>query len=109
MGLRFLYRAVRCGLELVVLRFRAVEAKDVEIVVLRHQLAMLRRQTRPPRFDDADRALLAVLAGVLPRPRWAAFTVQPATLLRWHRRLLDRRWTYPRRRPGRPPTSATLR
>jgi hypothetical protein len=51
MGLRFLYRAVRCGLELVVLHFRAVEAKDVEIVVLRHQLAVLRRQTRPPRFD----------------------------------------------------------
>jgi hypothetical protein len=89
MGLRFLYRAVRCGLELVVLRFRAVEAKDVEIVVLRHQLAVLRhqlavlrRQAGPPRFDDADRALLAVLAGVLPRPRRAALTVQPATLLR---------------------------
>lgn len=109
MGLRFLYRAVRRGLELVVLRFRAAEAKDVELVVLRHQLAVLRRQAGPPRFDDADRALLAALAAVLPRPRWAAFQVQPATLLRWHRALITRRWTYPRRRPGRPPTAAAIR
>jgi transposase InsO family protein len=109
MGLRFLYRAVRRGLELVVLRFRAVEAKDVEIVVLRHQVAVLRRQVGRPRFDNADRALLTVLAGVLPKARWAAFTVQPATLLRWHRALVAGHWTYPRRRPGRPPTAASGR
>src|ERR1700716_2327863 len=69
MGLRLLYRAVRRGLELVVLRFRAVEANDVEIVVLRHQIAVLRRQVGPPPFDHADRALLAAPASVLPRPR----------------------------------------
>jgi hypothetical protein len=100
-----LYRAACRGSELLVLRFRAVEAKHVEIVVLRHQLAVLRRQCGPPRFDDADRALLAALARVLPRPRWAAFTVQPATLLRWHRSLVAGDWTYPRRSPGRPSTN----
>ena len=83
MTFRFLYRAVRRAFELAVLSFRAADDKDVEILVLRHPVAVLRRPVGPPRFDHADRALLAVLARVLPRPRWRAFRVQPETLLRW--------------------------
>ena len=108
MTFRFLYRAVRRAFDLAVLHFRAADDKDVEILVLRHQLAVLRRQARQPRFDDADRALLAVLARVLPRPRWRAFLVQPETLLRWQRQAVARRWTYPRRGRGRPPTAAAI-
>jgi transposase InsO family protein len=71
-------------------------ADVVEIAVLRHQLAVLRRQVPRPRYTPADRMLLAALAKLLPRERWAAFLVTPATLLRWHRELIARRWTYPR-------------
>jgi putative transposase len=67
----------------------------VEIAVLRHQLVVLRRQVPRPRYTRADRMLLAALAKLLPRERWAAFLVTPATLLRWHRELITRRWTYP--------------
>ena len=71
------------------------DAKDVEIAVLRHQLAVLRRQVARPRFTPADRMLLAALAKLLPRELWSVFLVTPATLLRWHRELIRRRWTYP--------------
>src|SRR5918912_152518 len=71
-------------------------ADAVEIAVLRHQLAVLRRQVPRPRYSPADRMLLAALAKLLPRERWAVFLVTPATLLRWHRELIARRWTYPR-------------
>jgi len=77
-------------------------AKDAEILVLRHQLAVLRRQVTRPRFTWSDRALIALLAGLVPRERWSAFLVTPKTILDWRRRLLRRRWTYPHRRPGRP-------
>jgi transposase InsO family protein len=70
------------------------EAKDVEIAVLRHQLMVLRRQVARPRYAPADRMVLAVLARWLPRERWSVFLVTPATLLRWHRELVARRWTY---------------
>jgi len=76
------------------------DAKDVEIAVLRHQLMVLRRQIAQPRYSPSDRLVLAVLARLLPRERWSAFLVTPATLLRWHRDLVRRRWTYPHR-PGR--------
>jgi hypothetical protein len=75
--------------------------KDVEIAVLRHQLAILQRQVPRPRYTNTDRLILSRLAGLLPRDRWAAFMVTPATLLRWHRELVRRRWTYPDLRPRR--------
>jgi putative transposase len=71
------------------------DANEVEIAVLRHQLAVLRRQVARPRYTPADRMLLAILAKLLPRERWPVFLVTPATLLRWHRELVARRWTYP--------------
>jgi putative transposase len=71
------------------------DADAVEIAVPRHQLAVLRRQLPRPRYPPADRMLLAALAKRLPRERWAAFLVTPSTLLRWHRELIARRWTYP--------------
>ena len=80
----------------------APDAKDVELAVLRHQLAVLRRQVARPRYTPADRLVLGWLASLLPRERWSAFLVTPATLLRWHRELVARRWTYPTttKRPG---------
>jgi putative transposase len=71
------------------------DAKDVEIAVLRHQLLVLRRQVSRPRYVPADRMVLAALAKLLPRDRWPIFLVTPATLVRWHRELIRRRWTYP--------------
>jgi putative transposase len=99
----FVYLALRRVLELVLLCLRSAEAKDVEILVLRHELAVLRRQHPRPRLQPKDRALLAAFSRVLPRARWSVFLVQPETLLRWQRRMVRRRWTYPTTRTGRPP------
>jgi putative transposase len=73
----------------------ASDARDIEIAVLRHQLMVLRRQVARPRYTPQDRLVLAMLARLLPRERWAAFLVTPATLVRWHRELVAHRWTYP--------------
>src|SRR6266496_1623839 len=107
--LSFLYWALRRLLELLVLCGRGDRAKDVEILVLRHELHVLRRQIGRPRLVAADRALLAALNSALPRARRRSFLVEPATLLRWHRELVRRRWTYSGRRPGRPPLAARAR
>jgi putative transposase len=98
----FLY--VMCGrlMALVLLCFRSSEYKELEIVVLRHELAVLRRQVSRPALRPTDRVLLAAASRLLPRARWRSFFVAPETLLAWHRRLVARRWTYPGRRPGRP-------
>jgi putative transposase len=98
----FVYLALRRSLELVLLCFRSAEAKEVEILVLRHELAVLHRQPPRPRLQPTDRALLAALSRLLPRARWSVFLVQPETLLRWHRRMVCRRWTYPTTHTGRP-------
>src|SRR6266511_4498381 len=107
--LSFLYWAVRRLLELLVLRGRSERAKEVEILVLRHELHVLRRQVARPRLRTADRVMLAALSQVLPQTRRRSLLVQPATLLRWHRELVRRRWTYPGRPPGRPPLAAQTR
>jgi putative transposase len=101
----FLYVAVCRVLELILLCFRSAEANEIEILVLRHELAVLRRQHPRPRLQPTDRALLAALSRLLPRVRWSIFLVRPETLLRWHRRLVRRRWTYPTTSKGRPPIS----
>jgi putative transposase len=97
------YLALCRSIKLLVLLARGDAAKDLEILVLRYQLAMLRRQVPRPRFEPADRALLAAVSHVLPRARWSCFLVKPETLLRWHRRLVARAWTYPHHQTGRPP------
>jgi putative transposase len=84
-------------------------ANEVEILVLRHELAVLRRQVGRPSCRPADRMLLAALARMLPRDRWGSVFVRPETIRRWHRSLLARRWTYPHRRPRRPATGAGVR
>ena len=85
-------------------------AKDLEILVLRHQLRVLQRTARPPRLCTIDRVLLAAASRVLPRNRLVAFLVTPATLLRWHRELVKRKWTYRRTGcPRRPPIDAAIR
>ena len=100
--LSFLYRLVHRAFGAFKLARRDAIAKDAEILVLRHQVAVLRRQVGRPRFTWSDRALIALLAGLIPRERWTAFLVTPKTILDWHRRLLTRRSTYPHRGPGRP-------
>jgi putative transposase len=90
---RLAYLRLCRSIQLLVLLARGDAAKDLEILVLRHQLAVLRRQTSRPKLEPADRALLAAISRILPRSRWSCFFVRPETLLRWHRRLVARSWT----------------
>jgi putative transposase len=85
------------SIQVLMLLARGDAAKNLEILVLRHQLTVLRRHTPCPRLEPADRALLAALSRALPRERWSWFLVKPDTLLRWHRRLVAGAWTYPHR------------
>ncbi len=102
MALSFLYRLVRRVFEILSVHHMDSVAKDAEIVVLRHQVSVLRRQVARPRFSWSDRALIAALARLVPKQRWAAFLVTPETILGWPRALVRRRWTYPHGKPGRP-------
>ena len=104
----FAYLAVRSLFALVLMVGRSRRSKELEILVLRHELAVLRRQCSRPKLTRADRAFLAALSRTLPRAVWASFLVGPDTLLRWHRRLVARRWTYPCRKPGRPPLDPSV-
>jgi hypothetical protein len=104
----FCYLAFRCVLQLVLLRPHSEDFKELELVVLRHELSVLRRQAGRPRLTPADRVFLAAASRLLPRSRWRSFLVTPTTLLRWHRRLVARRWTYPAR-IGRPPIGGEMR
>jgi putative transposase len=108
MTLRLLYLLFCQVMRWLALLSRSAAAKDAELLVLRHEVAVPRRQVTRPRVDWADRAVLAGLARLLPRPAWRGMLVQPTTLLRWHRDLVRRRWTYPHQR-GRPPVATELR
>ena len=91
------------------LAVRSGRSKELEIIVLRHQLAVMRRQVGRPELTDDDRSLLGALAAALPRRLREGWLVTPDTLLRWHRRRVARHWTQPSRPPGRPPTTPELR
>ncbi len=84
---------------------REDERREIELLVLRHQVKVLQRQVKRPRLHRLDRLLLAAASRVMPRDKWSSFIVRPETLLRWHRELVRRKWIYKRtgRRPGRPP------
>jgi len=103
---RILYRLIAMLARLAV---RSDRSKDLDIIALRHQLAVLRRQISRPVVDDTDRTLLGAITAALPRPRRTGWIVTPDTLLRWHRQRIARHWTPPTRRPGRPPTSTEIR
>ncbi len=102
MTLSFLYRAFCRVLQLIRLIGRSNTNLAIEVVMLRHEVAVLRRQVHRPALEPADRAVLAGLARLLPRRHLGQFFVQPATLLRWHRDVVAKRWIYPHRRSGRP-------
>ena len=105
------YLLVRCLLGCLMVLTRHQVSKDAELLVLRHENAVLRRQISRVRYQPGDRLWLAALSRLVPRRRWGqVFTVTPATLLAWHRRLVARKWDYTSRRgPGRPSTAAAIR
>ena len=104
---RLLYRLIAVLARLAV---RSGRSKELEIIVLRHQLTVLQRQSGRPQLNDEDRTVLGVIAAALPRRVREGWIVTPETLLRWHRKRIARHWTQPpRKRLGRPPTAAELR
>jgi hypothetical protein len=110
--LSLVYRLMKCLLGLLAMLFRSDLSKDAELLVLRHENQVLRRQLRGRlRWDHADRLWLAALSRLVSRRRWPeVFPVTPATILRWHRDLVARKWDYTsRRRPGRPPTGTSVK
>ena len=109
MLISFIYLVFVSLLKLLIGSRRPAQVKDVELIVLRHQLDVLRRQVERPKLRPSDRAFLAAASRQLPPARRRGLLVTPQTLLHWHRELLRRRWTYARRGPGRPPTDAETR
>jgi hypothetical protein len=109
MAFSFLYLAVRAVLAALVRSRRGLDVKDIELLVLRHELAILRRQVVRPKLGMADRALLAAAAVHLPRSKRTVLLVTPRTLLCWHRALVRRKWRQPPGRVGRPPLSPEIR
>ena len=108
MVVSLLYLLFRRVLAVAALRFRSREFKELEIVVLRHELSVLRSQISRPRLDERDRVFLAAAGRLLGR-RSRSFFVRPDTLLGWHRQLVRKRWTYAGRRPGRPAVAEEIR
>jgi putative transposase len=108
-ALGLVYQVLVRVLSWLALLARSDTAKDVEILVLRHEVAVLRRTNPRPALTWPDRAMLSALSRLLPTPLRRLRLVSPRTLLRWHAQLVARRWTYPRRRPGRPPTASPIR
>src|SRR5258708_784040 len=110
-SLRFAYLAVLRVFGWLALLARSDRAKNAEILILRHQVAVLRRQVATPRLSWADRAVLAALARLVPgsQLRELRLIISPRTLLRWHADLVRRRWAHPRRDPGRPRTAPVIR
>jgi putative transposase len=104
-----LYVLFRRALAVASLRLRSREFKELEIVVLRHELAVLRRQVARPRLEESDRVFLAAASRLLGRASRPSLFVSPDTLLGWHRQLVRKRWTYAGRRPGRPAVSEEIR
>jgi putative transposase len=107
--LSLVYLALRVVLQLSLLSFRSEEFKELEIVVLRHELTVVRRQVARPHVRPAERVFLAAASRLLPRARWRSCFVTPDTLVRWHREVVRRRWTYPRRHCGRPELANDIR
>jgi putative transposase len=105
----FVYLAFRSLLGALVRSRRGLDLKDLELLVLRHELEVLRREVAQPKLRLADRALLAAASCHLPRPLRGARLVTPRTLLRWHRAVIRRKWRQPSRRCGRPPLAAEVR
>jgi putative transposase len=108
-ALRLAYLVLTRVLSWLALLARSNTAKDAEILTLRHEVAVLRRTNPRPTMSRLDRAVLSALSRLLPIPLRQVRLVSPRTLLRWHAQLVARRWTYPHRRPGRPPTSEAIR
>ncbi len=89
---------------------RRPDEKDIELLVLRHQLKVLQRQVKRPRLNRLDRVLLAAAGRTMTRSSWSSFVVKPETLLRWHRELVTKKWTHRRSgHPGRPPIDPEVR
>lgn len=108
MSIRVLYMIVVRVFGWLALLGRSQAFKDVEIMALRHEVAVLRRQVAQPKPDWADRVILAALSRLLPPVLRAHRLVTPGTILAWHSRLIQRKWTYPNRQ-GRPVTGVEIR